>query len=76
MLPFGVAFGFFEALLAAAFLAHSDGTRVVCVLVECFEVVFVLDVVFFGAAFAAIFAVVEERGGEGGRPVDGANWAV
>lgn len=74
MLPFGVVFGLFLALLLAAFFAHSAGTSVVCV---CFCPFFDepgLDRVFdpLVADLAAMRGEsVEERGGEGMRPTDG-----
>lgn len=76
MLPLGVALGLIRALLAAAFLAQSVGTRVVCVASDFFfeEETFELLTLFFGVALAVMLSQFDEaeRGGEGGRPVDGA----
>lgn len=77
MLPFGVAFGFIRALFAAAFFPQSLGTRVVCFESSfrffCEDTAFGRAMLFFGVAFAVIFeSVAEARGGEGGRPVEGA----
>jgi len=77
MLPFGIDFGLTRVLLDAAFLPHSEGTSVVCVLAGLEEATLsVAD--FRGVAFVAIVVEEEERGGEGlgGRPIDGANWGV
>ena len=77
MLPFGVPAGFcFLPLFADVFLAKSAGVRVVCIGPFFGGGVFVLVLgdAFFGAVLMAMGAPLdEERGGEGGRPVDGVN---
>jgi hypothetical protein len=66
-------------LFAGDFLTQSDPTNVVwlpCPLGSG-AVVLALGVAFFAAVFAAMSATLcEERGGEGGRPIDGARCDV
>ena len=81
MLPFAgpCGFGLFLPLLADVLPPQSLATRVVCV---CFGgsgsgAVFALGVPFFVVVLEVMAATLdEERGGEGARPVDGANREV
>jgi hypothetical protein len=77
MLPFGVPAGFcFLPLFAGDFLTPPDGVRVVWVMAFFGGGAFVLGLgaAFFVAVLAAMFASLDdERGGDGGRPVEGVN---
>lgn len=80
MLPFGVAFGLpLKPLVAGDFLPICCGIRVVwvCDLRDGAEAVLDVGVVVFDADLAAIAILFVgfdfERGGEGGRPSEGAN---
>ena len=78
MLPFAgpCSFGLFLALFGCIFPPPGLATSVVCVCFGGGGAVFALGVDFFVTVLAAIAATLdEERGGEGARPVDGANRA-
>ena len=78
MLPFAgpCSFGLFLALFGCVFPPPALATSVVCVCFGRSGAVFALGVAFFVTVLAAIAATFEEeRGGEGARPMDGANRA-
>ena len=79
MLPFAgrCGLGLFLPLKPGVLPPHSFVTSVVCVCFGRGGVVFVLGAAFFVTVLAAIAATLdEERGGEGARPVEGANREV
>jgi hypothetical protein len=80
MLPLLVPCGFdlILLLLAGDLLLQSLATRVVCVCFGGGFFVLVLGVAFFVTVLAAMAAAIldEEWGGDGARPVDGANREV
>ena len=78
MLPFAgpCSFGLFLVLFGCVFPLPALATSVVCVCFGGGGADFALGVAFFVTVLAAIAATLDgERGGEGARPVDGANRA-